>query len=1001
MRLRLSIRRNGLPETLITWAIDTTSSPTIYQLLEQVNEVVPIESDGEWGLEDYAVELKASSGVSYECLHFQNVASVMKEDDEVIKRSFSGRTQITADGKRLFDGVPWGRPLLRTIIDRPSIKIPPKKLSRLTYNSSAEGDEDSELLNQKKSSSKKVVIQSDGNFELDDSESDEDYIPENQVDDGSETDMDYLSEEITDEDRITTESKDLNKKQGKKDEHPDRVLAKNSLINSQHNLFEMDRSTDGFIGNFDFQAQIRLLHSAFPTSSLDVCKYVLTGTNGDLAEAWEAMSIGFPACKSLNMVKYLNTKKIGKPRDKQSVLENAVALYNSENIDILRSNPNNGMIKSSTGDNILEQFDKGGLPSGSIAFGEALSCMAKVAHRFKGLSRNHRSESNPSSHAKQFSSKDKLADSSKQVINTARKIKNVVLKSNGIDENNLHSNALDNKTDKDAISSSHSSATSVTESESISDSYSDTSDDIRCDSSDNQKPEESSSKITVETQRDLKGTLPKKSVSQPTVAPGQGKKATQLRNKRKRISNLMRRQKEKGILPVGISKEDFIAMYDKRNSSASNKQMSAESEWENSNSKSLNKADLDDEFQRRRKVLLDSLADGGVDISSELPKSDEKPSVKRKLSKTSESELAPHTQVTDFESELKSSKTKASDLLETDTEKNSAATELSKIHQPPIPQADQLQLKNINQKPTKSSQRSMLNLDAGRRMVFAAMGFKPPVTEQDKELIRKELMNNSDSSKNIREIHAETIDVVNETEGPETWRDKVIYRAKECVHADVELCEPPFPFVQRWDPQQITKKRKITPNSQTQNEESNESLAKRQKKNGEFDSGEENFQNLSNLSHKEIIQNDDNEHPDDLIPLPDDPSSLLNLQVEQIKIGMIIIFKQLEVSAATRWQPQISAYKTATVLSTVRGKIQVQLARRDFYTAEKLYNEQGERIYSGFDTIDIDETEDDGWRELHFNDLIEPKILEYAENNNVEASLTKTDSLSNDLAGVI
>ena len=53
------------------------------QLLEQVNEIIPVESS-EWGFEDYAVELKGSNGVNFECLHFQQVGKVMKEDDEVM-----------------------------------------------------------------------------------------------------------------------------------------------------------------------------------------------------------------------------------------------------------------------------------------------------------------------------------------------------------------------------------------------------------------------------------------------------------------------------------------------------------------------------------------------------------------------------------------------------------------------------------------------------------------------------------------------------------------------------------------------------------------------------------------------------------------------------------------------------------------------------------------------------------------------------------------------------
>lgn len=85
MRLRVTVRRHGLPDTPIVWVIDTNTAPTVYQLLEEINKIIPIEDgDGEWGLDDYAVELKGITGVNYECLHFQPVATVMKEDDEVL-----------------------------------------------------------------------------------------------------------------------------------------------------------------------------------------------------------------------------------------------------------------------------------------------------------------------------------------------------------------------------------------------------------------------------------------------------------------------------------------------------------------------------------------------------------------------------------------------------------------------------------------------------------------------------------------------------------------------------------------------------------------------------------------------------------------------------------------------------------------------------------------------------------------------------------------------------
>ena len=80
MRLRLNVQRHGLPPSPVVWATGDpkrTLNSTVSQLLERVNDVIPLESD-DWGLEDYIVEING-----YECLHFQELGSVFRDDDEV------------------------------------------------------------------------------------------------------------------------------------------------------------------------------------------------------------------------------------------------------------------------------------------------------------------------------------------------------------------------------------------------------------------------------------------------------------------------------------------------------------------------------------------------------------------------------------------------------------------------------------------------------------------------------------------------------------------------------------------------------------------------------------------------------------------------------------------------------------------------------------------------------------------------------------------------------
>lgn len=77
------VRRHNLPDAAVVWAVEPSENPTISQLLEQINEVIPLESAGDWGLEDYSVELKGSM-TNFECLHFQLVRTILQEDDEIL-----------------------------------------------------------------------------------------------------------------------------------------------------------------------------------------------------------------------------------------------------------------------------------------------------------------------------------------------------------------------------------------------------------------------------------------------------------------------------------------------------------------------------------------------------------------------------------------------------------------------------------------------------------------------------------------------------------------------------------------------------------------------------------------------------------------------------------------------------------------------------------------------------------------------------------------------------
>lgn len=82
MRLRVTVKRYGLPDLPIVWPVES-GSIMISQFLEAIHDAIPIESR-DWGTDDYAVYLKGANGADYECLHYQLLDKVFKEDDEVM-----------------------------------------------------------------------------------------------------------------------------------------------------------------------------------------------------------------------------------------------------------------------------------------------------------------------------------------------------------------------------------------------------------------------------------------------------------------------------------------------------------------------------------------------------------------------------------------------------------------------------------------------------------------------------------------------------------------------------------------------------------------------------------------------------------------------------------------------------------------------------------------------------------------------------------------------------
>ena len=202
MRLRLRVLRNELPAVTTLWPIpDTHLKNTVAQLLHQVNDVFPLEA-GSWGFEHYIVTIGG-----FECLHYHEVGAVCKDDDEVVirplqyaevrARTVLGRDQIAPDGRHLYDGLPFGRPLLRGVI-RPEVRIPPRKRRRLEL-------EEASTLQEQNANAGALVRVEDMNSEDDDSEADDEDF---EMEEGAESEAEAESEESSSEDESEDDSSD-------------------------------------------------------------------------------------------------------------------------------------------------------------------------------------------------------------------------------------------------------------------------------------------------------------------------------------------------------------------------------------------------------------------------------------------------------------------------------------------------------------------------------------------------------------------------------------------------------------------------------------------------------------------------------------------------------------------------------------------------------------------------------------------------------------------------
>ncbi|KAI1808822.1 hypothetical protein F4811DRAFT_2232 [Daldinia bambusicola] len=1059
MRLRLVVRRDGLPEERLMWNVSLEDNPTISKLLEKVNETFPLEI-GHRGLEDYVVELRDQDGTSFECLHFQPVRTVLKPDDRVFirpldrddnrRRRISGRYQISSDGRHLVDGIPFGRRLLRAPLSRPPIDPPRKRRKLLHPHDSLEDDvnddgEDTPMLlltngerpahksnfPSVKFSPKVDTIDAevdDGDF--DDGTGQEDFS------DGSESeDYDQQDAELPgDEDDLEQELRDLAE---------DNAAAEGKEPSGVH-------ASTG-----EGPKNVSRLQAAFPSAPASICEQVLATSGNDLKSAYGVLVDGFAPqlSESALLAESMSPGKTPKPKPQKNSFKNDFsATYSAEErIDDIadddESVPEEEEAEEEEGEQIssfVRQFDHRGLPPGSITSGRGLVQMAAISGSVNNDKVNGKPKPTSVTSNGHKTSPEKTVeedDTSSDAISSSSESEELDVTSdsdsddddsdnNDSDDEDTSSNGSDDSDNESDRSDSGDSDDSNSDNSNMhpgnsspgsfrgdrsndSDSEDDDSSEDEDDSDDG--PEE----IPIKQQHTKKQNPKQKrglgyennlnqtgsssetsddsDISSEESSDEEGPGSTSGSEKVEKIPNNVKSTKGTGqpskpipgaipqvqSVPPGAGSERTRKRNARRRTANKAKKLAQQGSTMNVTSTGEEtRSPITDEkalIEAKRQELLKAIANGGVEVGP--PTWFDEPS---KTSTSAKRKLDEHDEDTLVTTPM-------------DESTNSSGSVQKKAR---------------------------LDIGAGRRLVFGALGLRNPRTRADENELRAKLMKDvrpldnprlGQSIENTEEVNEDTSTA---DANSESWKDKIIYRAVECCQEGVQLSEPPFPFVQRWDPQQqgSWSQKKNKRGGQSKRAQRNQAhfyqdtRSSKKRKHDESDMWDEEgyddtFNGVDDYTNDADIElnYDDTEsckpqgtnEPtnnasqftdfDDLPSLPSDLSALPILRPGEVKVGMVITWQQWSCSSATSWQPQLSNVTGVVVgVDDDATGLEVCLAKRDRYLDrnQKKYDENtGQRIYDKFEAPDLDDEDEDeggdeGFRTIGFAEMQQPRILQ-------------------------
>lgn len=538
--------------------------------------------------------------------------------------------------------------------------------------------------------------------------------------------------------------------------------------------------------------------------------------------------------------------------------------------------------------------------------------------------------------------------------------------------------------------------------------------------------------------------------AQVNAPPGLGQKTTQRRNQRKKFSKRLKKLKRMGILGPDATLADMES-HDQQAVSASNRPEEETENQSESTSELAEKISRDGisavmanvrvkvaTLEARRQALLDSITAGGVDVTTGSmdrihedrvlqPRNvNSKQDTKEDASKEVEVSASADSAVGGIgEKSSGSANYEIPDSFgePVDTGQKDQTTleaTMGDLNTAIGPLADN----SVGEQP----RRTKLDLASSKRMLFSSLGLKTPKNKAEEIALRDKLKSEVRPPRTLRSApdfqQRPVFGEANEEEDDSAWRNKIDLRAVECCSEGIELSTPPFPFFQRWDPQQ-QKGYKAPGSKKSKKAKKGKRGDEQQSLSGSYGSssqirrlrpsGSEVSVGECQGSQKDMEQSfaptsEDNRPGDsldgdvtanrqpmagqsadfirtlgkdisELPPIPEDIENRPPLTEDECRKGAVIVFKRLLMSAETGWQPCISDYLTAVIEEfDASGALSMILAQRDrTHTVTNQDSQASKRLYSKFEMPgyeDEDTSTEDGKLTIMFKEAICPRLLE-------------------------